>query len=767
MPPVMQLDSGHLMWKKVRIPLFVGIGLLVLAAAAVLVGFWIRSAAIRSAVAEARASASLDTVDGLRDAVTVLGELAGDYRERGDVQAAYAYVVILDAIRHGPTEPGLEKARSALKRSSAGTGGDLYVAAAILVHLASGEPEEARGLVESLSTSGRQDHELRLACAMSQIESGQNLEAQTDLMLMAAAKDPFLPAVTLLGKVRHRTGDLKGANELLRASLEAHPGRLEASLERVLVLVDLATEGTLAEAGGLLEALGADLDAAPPVLATRGLYAEGLLLLALEKHMDASGPLCKALESMSHNALAAARCARARRLSGDVQGALKVVENLRLGEGTSTEVLVEIVEANLNLWRPRAASLALQLMQGRPDVGEKRMAQLSALAALQAGDFAKAASRYRSGGGGDDLPIRAGLAYLEAGEAGEARGYLKKISSGPSAGCAEALYEWSRGRLEEALGKVGKSEACAPALRGRFLFLLGRHQEASEMLGKALAQHDDPRLRLMLARATLRISGPGEAKVMLDHLRDLGAESITLLTGLADAYLELDLVDDARGVAADAVARNPGKPEGLALQARILRQTGDPATAAEIAAKGLEAHPDHPGLLAEQAHVHLAAKEYGEAIEAGQKALVPGPYYLVAALVATRALEAAGRQNDADGLIREAGNTLLRQHEPTLAASAWAFFVQMRKARGGKPNISKARGLFYGLLKKDIPGAAFYYQGAVVLFADGRRDDAVMWLHKAAGLDPLFKHPFERLSRMGELTDEEVKAYTTVHGVAP
>jgi hypothetical protein len=31
----------------------------------------------------------------------------------------------------------------------------------------------------------------------------------------------------------------------------------------------------------------------------------------------------------------------------------------------------------------------------------------------------------------------------------------------------------------------------------------------------------------------------------------------------------------------------------------------------------------------------------------------------------------------------------------------------------------------------------------------------------------VFKPPFEKLSRMGELTDEEIQAYTTVHGVAP
>ncbi|MBW2261222.1 MAG: hypothetical protein JRG91_04545 [Deltaproteobacteria bacterium] len=767
MPPIMQLDSGHVRWKKVRIPLFVGIGLLVLAALAVFVGFWIRSAAIHSAVDDARESASLDTVEGLREAVSILGDLAGDYRDRGDVQAAYAYVVALDAIRHGPAEPGLEKAGSALKRSTAGSGGDLYIAASILVHLASGEQDEAEDLVESLPQSGKQDDELRLARALSQIESGQNLEAQTDLMLMAASKDPFLPAVTLLGKVRHRTGDLTGASEILLASLAAHPGRLDATLERALVLVDIATDDSLAEAGKVLETLGADLDAAPPVLATRGLYAKGLLLLASKKYADASGPLCKALEGMPESALAAARCARARRLSGDMHGALKVVGNLRLGEGTSTEVLVEIVEANLSLWRPRAASLALQLMQGRPDVGEKRMAQLSATAALQAGDYSGAARDFRSGGSSGDLPIGAGLAYLEAGEAKEARDYLKTIKSGPSVGCVEALRDWSRGKLEKALDNLGDSEPCAPALRGRFLFLLGRHAQAAPALGKALSRGDDPGLRILLARSTLRVSGPDGARVMLDHLRDLGAESISLLRDLADAYLEMDLVDDARGVAADAVDRNPGKPEGLALQARILRLTGDPATAAEITGQGLEAHPDHPGLLAEKAHVHLAAEEYAEAIEAGRKAMVPGAYYLVAALVAARALDEAGKQTDADNLIREAGIQLLKQHEPTLAAVAWAAFVQMRRTRGGKPNISKARGLFFGLVKKKIPGAGFFYEGAIVLFADGRRDDSVTWLHKAAGLDPVFKPPFERLSRMGELTQEEVQAFTTVHGVAP
>lgn len=752
------------MWKKVRIPIFVGIGLLALAALAVVVGFWIRSSAINSTVEDSRKLASLDTVEGLGQAIAVLGDLARDYRDRGDVQAAYAYVQALDVLRHGPREPGLEKASKALKRTGPLQGGDLYHAASILVRIAEGKKDEAAEIVGSLPAGANLADELRLARAMSLVESGQNLEAQADLMVMAASKDPFLPAVTVLAKLRHRIGDLEGARDVLRSSLDKHPGRLDASLELALVLVDMGTDESIGEAEKLLPTLQKRLGDAPPVLASRGLYASGLLLLARKRYAEAAEPLCKAYKALKGSPIAAARCARARRLSGDVQGALKELGELRLGESTPTVALIETVESNLGLWRPRSASLAIQLMEGRPDVGEQRHALLSGTAALMAGEFSTAAKKFGSGG---DTPIKAALAHIEAGEAKDARKLLGKVESGPSAGCAAALYEWSRGHLEQGLGKLSDSESCTPELRGRFLFHLGRHAEAVEALGAALGSADDSRLRILLARATYRTKGFEASKAMLDHLKDLEAESVVLLSELADAYVELGLVDDARGVAADAVERNPGKPDSLALQARILRITEDPSSAAEIALAAFGEHPDHPGIMVERAHAHIAAKELALAVELGRKAMIPGRYYLEACLVASLALDAAGKETDADTLMREAGTTLLREHEPTLAAVVWAEFIKMRRLRGGKTNIIKARGLFWGLAKKEIPGAAFFYEGAIVLFADGRRDDCVSWLHRAAAMDPAFKPPFERLSRMGELTEEESSAFMAVHGVRP
>jgi tetratricopeptide (TPR) repeat protein len=767
MPPIMELDRGHLMWKKVRVPLFVGIGLLVLAAMGVVVGFWIRAAAIRSTVQEARDMAALDTVEGLHSSVEMLGGLAADYRLRGDVQAAYAYVLALDALENGSLEPGLEEARKALGRSDPGSGGDLYHAATILLHVVGGENDEARKIADSLDPDTRMSGELRLARAMSRIETGQNLEAQVDLELMAASPEPFLPAVTVLAMVRHRLGNLEGARQLLDETLEKHPGRLRAELEKVLVLVDIGTGESLAEADGLLDGLTTRIATAPPVLATRGRYARGLLLMARGEYGKAAGPLCEALEGMPGDAVAAARCARARRLSGDPSGASAVLDRIRFGEGTPTVALVESVEADLQLWRPREASVALELLSSRPDVDGGHLLDLRATALLQSGDFAGAAAAFASAGGSGDVPLRAALAYIEAGDAKTARELLQALKQGPSAGCAASLRDWSRGKLGQALGELGQDDACAGLLRGRFLFNLGRHAEAVAEISKVVAARDDPRLDVLLARATYRTSGPDAARAILEAIGELGAESVVLLGDVALAYVEMGFTDDARGAAADAVERNPGKPDALALQARILRLTGDPQTAAEIATKALEAHPDHPGLLVERAYAHLAQGEYGEAFKLGQRAMKPGPCYLDAALVTGMAFEAKGSEADADVVLRDAGLELLRSHEPTLAPVLWAALIEMRRLRGGKPNLVKARGLFWGLAKREIPGAAFYFQGGVVMFADGRREDALHWFHEAAALDPAYEPPFEKLSKMGELTEEEVRAYTAVHGVAP
>ena len=764
MPPIMQLDRGHVRWRKIRIPLLAGTALLVLLGIAVLVGFWLRSAGIRSAVREARASAALDTVEGLRSAVSTLEKLAADYPQHGDVQAANAYVLALDALRHGPVEPGLGKARKALGRSEPESGGDLYYAASILVALVEGRLEEAGKAVSSLPGDIKPGNELKFARALVMMATDRSLEAQVDLGIMATGGEPFLPAVTALGKLRHADGNLDAAAKLLTDSIATHPGRLDASIERILVLVDMGTDASLGEADKALADLGDALDRAPPVLVTRGLYARGMLLMARGKYAEASGPLCEARTGMIPRDLAVARCARARRLSGDAAGAYEVLADLQFGESTPTLALLEMVEASLALWRPRSASLALDIVSARPDVPVGLRAMLAGTRAMQAGEMAEAARFFEQAGETADAPVLAALAYLEAGDGKSARKVLQGIVSGPAAGCASALLDWSRGSLESALQELTGAEACTLSLKVRFLSGLGRSALVVETLEKAGPVGPD--LGVRLARALYRVKGRAAAKEALDRVRSVAAESVPLLRSLAEAYAEAGYVDEARGVGAEGVDRNPGKPEALALECRILRLTGDGPGAAKAAAAALGAHEGHAGLLVERAYGHLADKEWEQAADLGRKAMVPGPWYLDAAIVTARALEAMGRTKDAEEVLREAGPTLLREYDPILAPGAWAELLRLKHERGG-PEIKKARVLFTGLLKREIPDPMLYYEGALILLADGRQEEALEKLHSAAALDPSCAPPFKKLSAMGVLTEDEGKTYTTVHGEAP
>jgi tetratricopeptide (TPR) repeat protein len=761
----MALDKGHMRWRKIRIPLFVGIGLTILAALGVVASFWLRGVAIESDIREAREAAAQDTVEGMRLAVESLSEMSQRHSGRSDVQAAYGYVLALDALRNGPTEAGLEKAQEALGRSDATSGDELYHAGTALVLLGKGQPEEALGTLSGLPDSVSRVEEVRLARLMSQISAGQSLEARVELELMAVRDKPFLPAVTLLGQLRHRLGDLEGARLILQKSLESHPGRLEASVELALVLVDTGTEESLAEAEKVISSIARDLDGAPPLLATRGMYCEGMLLLAREQYARAVVPLCDAASRMEESTLPMARCARAHRLSGDVRGALEVLGQLEFDDSTPTTALLESVEANLALWRPRSAAPALGLLGKRPDIQGSALSLMMARAAEMSGDFDGAAKGYRVAGTSDDLPIRAGLAYIQGGQAKEAKNYLRGIDGGPSAGCAQALRDWSRGKFVAAFKQFGVGEPCDPALRGRLLLLSGRFAEAVESLSNA--GDSDPRVTVLLARATFRTSGAEAARAMITPILEMEPESIVLLAEIAYAFMEMGLTDDARGAVADAVERNHGDPDALALQIAVLRLTSDPGSAWEILDGALAANPEHPGLLVQKAHSLLEDKNYSEAVQTAQKAMDSPAWLLEASIVVARALDALNDDSGADSVLRKTAATLYAGHEPTLSALAYAEFIAIRRSRPDKSSLAKAKGMFSTALKKEISSAQLFHEGALVYIADGRRDDGVKWLHEAAAADPAFKPPFQKLAKMGELTEDESAAYIVTHGVAP
>ncbi len=756
------------MWRRLRIPIFAGIAALVLAVLGAGVFFWVRSMIIRSAVEKARQEIALDTIDGVRGAVASLDDLAAEHPGRKDIQAALAYALALDSLRNGPAEPGAERARKAVSLSGPDGGGPLFRAASILVLVAEGKAGEAVASAGKLSREDLESDEVKLAKAMALAASGSDLEARVELELMAVEDDPYLPAITVLGQIRQRLGQNEASAALLRSSLEKHVGRLDAQLTLALALVETGTGEALAEADGILGSVGGEIDGAPPLLATRGHYARGLLLLEQGKYGEAVKPLSRAMEGMQGNPLAVARCAKARRLSGDVVGAFDTLSVLEIGESTPTMALTEVAESALAIWRPASAARALELIQGRPDLEAGGKSLLAARAALESGDFEAAAAAFRSAGQADSSPLRAALALVDAGHGKEARGLLKEIAEGPYGACAEALRSWLRGDPGKALAGLGSDPPCAIALEGRFLFLLGRHAEAVPLLRKALDAGDDPMVGIMLALSIYRVSGPGESMAILDGIAGLEPESVLLLGALSDAYLEMWRKEEALKAAHAAVARNAGDPDALALEARVLRLTGDAKAAASLVAQALPGNEKHAALMVEKAWALLGAGDPAEAAVAGQAAMdVSGPHYLDAAIVTARALDATRDESGSDNVLRKAASEIASSYEPSLATAVWAEIVRSRHARGGKPNLAKAKGSFAIAVKKEFPDAGLYFEGALVLIADGSKEEAMEWLHRAAVLDPAFSPAFAKLKALEALTDAEISSYEAVHGSAP
>ncbi|MET4390100.1 tetratricopeptide (TPR) repeat protein [Bradyrhizobium sp. F1.4.3] len=168
--------------------------------------------------------------------------------------------------------------------------------------------------------------------------------------------------------------------------------------------------------------------------------------------------------------------------------------------------------------------------------------------------------------------------------------------------------------LEKAARRT--SDPGIETLLGAALGESGRRPEAIDQLRQTAARRPPflpafQELAGQLAKAR-RID---EAIATIDNALTLAPDSIDLQLDLARLHLERNARSEARAILVKAHAGAPGRPDIATLLARVLRQDGDYATAAEIYRLALALRPDDAMTRADLAAClfEMGEREAGEA----------------------------------------------------------------------------------------------------------------------------------------------------------
>ncbi|NIP59111.1 MAG: tetratricopeptide repeat protein [Gemmatimonadetes bacterium] len=199
----------------------------------------------------------------------------------------------------------------------------------------------------------------------------------------------------------------------------------------------------------------------------------------------------------------------------------------------------------------------------------------------------------------------------------------------------------SRGRLDEAEDAFRRAlnEGAADSLQARLELALlrferGRREEALRTFDGFVDVYNRNRglsgEALTAVGTAVRHLGRGDPDLFRDALRAydeaVAADSALLEPRLllGDLFLSKYNSADARATYREALARDPRHPDALLGLARALDFDHEPE-AAETARRALETNPDHVGVRAFLARLHLELERYDEAAREARRALEVNP----------------------------------------------------------------------------------------------------------------------------------------------
>ena len=556
--PILEMPKAQRIWRRIRVPLFIGIVVVLLLTIGVITRGLMVASTIEKNISDAEALESEGTLAQTEAAEKTLAALYEKYSDEDEACTAWTWQSVLRGLLWGAP---LSPETSTLIEKFSKSGSKYEVLSKAGEALLSDRPEDALDILSNAPSGPRK----ALVEALSLSAAGKRDKARTLLETKIEEYPSYVPLVTAGLQEALEDNDHSTVLHMAERLLEKSPAHLSASMAMLrLALPEWGEPEPDASSAAKLEARLAVLlpriEAAPPKLSTHGQYLVGRVALATNHPDNAVQAFLKVLERWKKPEIAA-YAAEAVRMKSNEQAALDFLD--KNPEVNGPEVMDVRAQCLLRYHRVKQAEVVVEALR-KSGAYPARTAALSFELAVRSGNTASALKQLPRTIGIQDKWIALEL-YFQLSATGNQAGItaIEKALEKNWATCSRVIRSWHSKALGRAVRQFDNARLeCAESLAPR---LMRKHMPVSEISAAAqkVAAQSNKSLIFEVDRAwaVWASSGYDAAVALLDEIVALKPEGEPLLEQLGRMYLELNLPNKV-----SALLRGQDAPELLALR---------------------------------------------------------------------------------------------------------------------------------------------------------------------------------------------------------
>ncbi|MCP4604061.1 MAG: hypothetical protein GY847_26655 [Proteobacteria bacterium] len=756
--PVLPVSKSAVLWQRVRWPLLAVIAVLLILVVGLITRETLIKREIKNAIYAAQSDESTGTVDKIHSAGKDLSRLADKHSDRPEVQAAFAWNLILKAVLLGPERDLLAKAEAAVEPVKEETGNTCLAARAGLMML-KGQNKEAL----DLATQGLKVHpsepRLELVRAWSHHRLDKSDSALTELDVARSASSGYIPLTIAAVKIAFESGKRAKAIELTK---ELNSGSTQEYLYASLITLTLSLPRWGAEKPNnkqvdfFLEAL-ADLkpkiDSAPPKLASIGRFLEGRIYLLADRISQAVEVLRQATTNNRAPEFFIWHAYATKRLHGPMV-ALELLD--KRADIIGPEVLHLRAQCLLDYHRVDTAVSVVDQLQDTGALPEQ-LKKLRWSLAIRKGDLAGAMSAMPEIISSTHQQSALEL-YFQLKDIGDRKNIIEltRAFGADMRSCAEAIRNWQSRSTRRALKKLSpdNENPCISTLVGKLFRGRVKPVKLKSVIERA-APEDGPDLRLEVDRAlaTWLADGRDAAQKILSEIWELMPEGAPIRWAVGRAFIEMDMPKRALKVLSGL-----NDPEALALKYSAARMIKGKDTSklvqTAIDEQGKSPHPATAFVTIQSQYSAGRFQDVSKAVDD----LEPHSGHWTAEIsnMVAKAINLVDDRTEADRLLAKTVNQIGPFAGMDESWDVKLAQIRLNMRRGGK---FKRRAISWlnDLKRRGLKDPRLLFGLAKVRISKKDDEGGLHLIKRALKLDPTFKPAYLQLAKMDEL-DESTAA---------
>ena len=747
--PVLEMPRSQRIWRRIRIPFFVTVVVLLLLTVAIITHRIKVATTIASTIEEALALESFGTVEQTRLAEKLMAKLYEKHSGDDSAAAAWAWQTAIQNILF--EEPLSEEAKEVLEDVDDDVIKPYAYAARAAKAYIDGDLETSANIVKQGLAVHADDPRISLIEILTMNAAGDSPGAWNRLLALLETQKGYVPLLITGATMAVESGNRLDALDMAKGLLTISQGNLFG--EMLMIHLGLPVWGdedvdpkqflSLQKKYGELSTA---LAAAPPKLKIMGAHLRGRLQLLAGHADDAIKSFTVALNAKK-DPETLAWMGRAVRLKSNAQAALKILDAHKNVEGPPVyDIRAQLL---LEYHRVNQAKIVLDKLE-KSGALKSRLQYLTWLYAIRSGDVEKAKATMPQTISGEQKWPALEMYFLLK-QIGDTEGItaLTKALESEWSTCARVIRSWHSRSLKRATRLFGnKRIECADHLMPR---LMSTHADAELIAQAAEITHtkskSNPVFEIDRARAVWRFTGHAAGTKILDRIAALNPEGVPILQRLASAYIEMDLPDKALAVLGKSEAPNLLALRILAHENAKQKKAAQQLIATAISKSDKTPHPALVFFKLRKLYRTRNLEPIKAWFETEFNNKLPGEWTSEIVELGARALLLLDMRPEAEDLVEKAAKHLLVPTGADEAIETWAVDVGININRGGR-HRNRALVIIRTLREEGVMDPRFSYWLGVENIVNGSERLGLKFIKEALSLDGGFRQAWAKMAEM-------------------